>query len=410
MKLSSKDIKSWLERETSSIFIPVHTRAKKLLDEMGKALRELEEASKMLFDNSGKEIEKRNMKIYGRARALNKLARLFLDRIKQIKIPDVASYAGFVTFAQETQKALIVTEVDVRNWFPRISPFFIMDRRKFLVFFEKAKDSLKNLHSFLTKEYIKTKVLEETYRLVDKLQTLEGQLANYQEQKGKVEGEKVPVEREIAATQQRMADLKSQGSMSQLNQTNVEIDVLSAEARQRLQHLQKPFIKLLSLATHGEGSGLTPEELNKLNQYIDNPFEALATEEANQPLLRAILQKLDRSMSEKLKLKPEKERKAKQDIDNILNKNSLETLHKKCADALAREKQLSASTAIAEARQDLAKLQEHVENLRRRKGVVELEEASLDRARKETTVKIRDHKDEIEGNIFSFMNKRIRIE
>lgn len=410
LNLSSKDVKSWLERETGSIFIPVHTKAQKLLDEMSKALKELDEASKMLFDNSGKEIEKRNMKVYGRARAINKLARLFLDRIKQIKIPDVPSYADFVTFAAETQKALAVIEIDVRNWFPRISPYFIMDRRKFLMFFEKAKDAHKSLHNFMTREYVKTKALEETYQLVDKLQALEGQLADYQERKVRVEGEKAPIEKEIDTTQQKIANLKNQGSMSQLHQTNMEIDTLRAETKKRLRHLQKPFIKLLSLATHGEGSGLTPEELGKLNQYLEKPFEALATEEPNQPLLRAILQKLDRSMSEKLKLKPEKERKAKQDISDILDKNSLEALHRKCAVALTRKKQLSASAAVAEARQDLARLQEHVEDLLRRKGVVELEEASSDRARKETVDKIRDHKDEIEKNVFSFMNKKVCIE
>ena len=40
-RLSSKDVKNWLERETGSMFNPVHTRAKKLLDEMRKALNDL---------------------------------------------------------------------------------------------------------------------------------------------------------------------------------------------------------------------------------------------------------------------------------------------------------------------------------------------------------------------------------
>jgi len=37
-KFSSKDIKGWLERETGSIFIPVHAKAQKLLNEMKKVL------------------------------------------------------------------------------------------------------------------------------------------------------------------------------------------------------------------------------------------------------------------------------------------------------------------------------------------------------------------------------------
>jgi len=50
LKLSSSEVKGWLERETSSIFIPFHMKAQKLRDEMVKALENLADASKMLLD------------------------------------------------------------------------------------------------------------------------------------------------------------------------------------------------------------------------------------------------------------------------------------------------------------------------------------------------------------------------
>jgi hypothetical protein len=410
-KFSSSTIKGWLESETGSIFIPVHTKAQKLINDMNKTLEDVKEASKMLLDNSAKEIEKRNMKTYGRARALNKLARLFIDRMRQIKVPDKVSYDSVHEFVQETQKAFIATEVDVRNWFPRISPFFILDRRKFLMVFEKAKVLFKELNDFLTKEYVKTKTLEETFQLIDRLKTLEGQLASMDEQRKKVESEKALVEEEIAETRQKMADLRSKGSMSQLNQISTQIQALSMEVKHSLQHLQKPFIKLQSLTIHGGGSGITPEELNKLNQYLESPFEALATEKAGYPLLKNILQKLERAMSEnKLKLKSDKMRKAEQAIDNILNKNSLASLHQKCTDAIVQRKQLSTSAEVAETKSDLSKLKEHLENLERRKGIVESEESTVNRAYNETLEKIRNHKATIEKNVFGFMGKRIRIE
>jgi hypothetical protein len=409
-RLSSKDVKNWLERETGSMFNPVHTRAKRLLDEMRKALNDLSDASKMLFDNGEKEIEKRNMKTYKRARALNKLARLFLDRIKQAKVPDNVTYDSFGKFVQETQKAFIVTEVDVRNWFPRISPFFIMDRRKFLTVFEKAKNSLEELHSFLTREYVKTKTLEETFQLADKLKALEEQLANTDEQKKRTENERVSLEKEISETHQKMAELRSKGNMSQLSQASGKIDELGAEVKQSLQHLQKAFIKLRSLSLRGGGSGLTPDELGRLDQYLENPFEAFATEETGYPVLKEILQKLDRSMSERLNLKPEKERKARHAIDNILRKDSLASLHQRCVEVMMLERQLSASAEVAETKQGLSRLQEHFENLNTRKRIVESEEIAIKRAHDETLGKIKNHKDEIEKNILSFMNRRIRID
>jgi len=410
-KFSSADVKGWLESETSSIFIPVHAKAEKLIGEMRRALESLADVSKTLLENSGKEIEKRNMKTYGRARALNKLGRLFLERFRQIKVPDRVSYDSFSGFVQETQRAFLVTEVDVRNWFPRISPFFIMDRRKFLTASEKAKESLKEISDFLKRDYVKTKTLEETFQLIDKLKNSEGQLANLKVQKTKAQDEKASLEKEIAQTQQKMTNLKGKGGISQLNQVTTEIEALSMEVKRSLQHLQKSFIKLQALTQHGGGSGLTSEEVNKLNQYLENPFEAMTTEEAGYPLLRQILQKLARSMADgKLKLKTDKMRKAEQAINNILNKNSLAVLHQKCADAVTRKRQLSTSAEVAETRSDLSRLQEQLENLERRRSDIESEEKAIERAHNEMLERIQTQKSQIEKNIFGFMNRRVSIE
>ena len=411
VKLSSKEAKSWLERETGSLLAPIHSKAQKLLKEMRKALESLSEVSKMLLENSGKEIEKRNMKTYGRARALNKLAKLFVDRMRQIKIPEKVTYDSFHDFVQETQRAFLVTDVDIRNYFPHISPFFILDRRKFQVVFEKAKESLKELNNFLTKEYVKIKTLEDTFQLVEKLQTLEQQLTNFKEQKTKSESEEAQLSKTIAETRQKTDELKAQGSLGQLNKIGSQIEALNSELKQRLQHLQKPFVKLQSLALHGEGSGLTPEEISKLNQYIDKPFEAFTSEEPNHPLLNQILKKLSVLMSEdKLKLKPEKTRKAEQLIQTIFSQNSLADLHQRSLNALNSQKQLFMSPEVAETEKHLSMLKTQLEELERKKKVVEGERVTFEQACSETVEKIKNQKSDIEKNILAATNKRIRIE
>ena len=411
VKLSSKEAKSWLERETGSLLAPIHSKAQKLLKEMRKALESLSEVSKMLLENSGKEIEKRNMKTYGRARALNKLAKLFVDRTRQIKIPEKVTYDSFHDFVQETQRAFLVTDVDIRNYFPHISPFFILDRRKFQVVFEKAKESLKELNTFLTKEYVKIKTLEDTFQLVEKLQTLEQQLTNFKEQKTKSESEEAQLSKTIAETRQKTDKLKAQGSLGQLNKIDNQIEALNSELKQRLQHLQKPFVKLQSLALHGEGSGLTPEEISKLNQYIDKPFEAFTSEEPNHPLLNQILKKLSVLMTQdKLKLKPEKTRKAEQLIQTIFSQNSLADLHQRSLNALSSQKQLSMSPEVAETEKHLSMLKTQLEELERKKKVVEGERVTFEQVCSETVEKIKNQKSDIEKNILAATNKRIRIE
>ncbi len=408
LNFSSGEVKDWLEKETSSIFVPVHEKAQKLLNVMKKTLEKITDICGMLLENSRKEIEKRNMKTYRRARALNKLARLFLERIEQIEVPDKVSYDNFKDFVQETRKALIVTEVDIRNWFPRISPFFIMDRRKFQGVFEKAKESLKELQNFLAKEYVKTKTLEETFQLIDNLLTLEEQLTDLKTQKRKTETETVSIEGEIAETQQKITGLKNRDSLTQLSQIGVEIEKLSVEVKHSLRHLRKPFIKFQSQVFRK--GGLTPEELAKLNHYIESPLEAFATEEAGYPMLKQILKKLSGSMSGgKLKLKHDRKRKAEQAISRVLNKNSLDALHQKCRDTIVQKKELSTSAETAKIKINILKLQEELKKLERKKKRVESEENAIERNMKDTLKRMHDQKKGIEENVFDFMNRKIII-
>jgi hypothetical protein len=408
LEVSSKEVKEWLEKETGSIFIPVHEKAQKLIEEMKRVLENVTDVCKTLLENSRKEIEKRNMKTYGRARALNKLARLFVKRIGQIEVPDKVSYDSFHDFIQETRKAFVVTEVDIRNWFPRISPFFIMDRRKFLGTFEKAKESLKELQSFLTKEYVKTKTLEKTFQLIDNLLALEGQLADLEAHGKKKETEKASIERKIAETQQKITGLKSRESLTQLNQISMEIEELRKKVKRNLRHLRKPLIKFQRLVFRK--GGLTPEELEKLNHYIEDPFNAFAVEKAGYPILKQILKKLTGLISEqKLKLKRDRKRKAEQAIDRIFNKNTLDALHQKCWEAVTWEKQLSTSAETAKTKEALLKLHEELKKLKRKNKRAKSEENAIERKLKETRERIHSQKNRIEKNVFDFMDKQILI-
>ncbi|MEM3580036.1 MAG: hypothetical protein QXH40_05760 [Candidatus Bathyarchaeia archaeon] len=410
LKISFNELRGWLEGETSSVLGPVHAKAERLLDEMQESHQGLVDACRMLLENSRKEIEKRNMRTFKRAQALNKLAKLFLERIQPIRVPEKPSFKDVESFVNAAQKAYAVTDVDVRNWFPRISPFFIMDRGKFLRAFETAKGTLKELNEFLTKEYVKAKVLEETFQLIDEVNRLKERTANLRMERERVEDERRKVEEELANVQSRIIELEKSGGLSHLAELDEAIGSLRREVEYHLRHLQKPLIKLQSLASHGEGSGLTPEELKKLNHYLADPFEALATENDDYPLLRQILQKTLRLMVEgKLKLKPDKERKARQAIEEILSKNSLASLYQKCVDANQRKAKLSTSSTLAEAKSEVARLNEHVDRLKKRAESLEAEIVATEKGLKDVAAKIFECKSRMEKNILNFSGKRVEI-
>ncbi len=364
----------------------------------------------MLLESSNKEIERRNMRVYNRARAMNKLAHLFLDRLKKIIIPEQVSYESLNKFAQESQKLFMVADIDIKNWFPRISPFFIMDRRRFLTVHEKAKLNLSELNEFISKEYVKTKTIEETFQLIDGLMTLQNRLLDIDMEVKRLENERIPLEKGIAELEQKVYDLESTGPIDKLRIVEAEIESLSNEVKNCLRHLQKPFIKIQALSMQGGGSGLTQEELSKLNQYLEMPFEALSTEKDGTPILREILEKLQRLLFEdKLKLKADKARKAEQTANEVLNKNLLTNLQVRCKEMAMRKEQLLESTKLDEIKRDVSLFQDQIDQLKARKASIESHETGKKQEQADVNEKLNFQKRTIEKNVLSFLGKKVEI-
>ena len=165
-----------------------------------------------------------------------------------------------------------------------------------------------------------------------------------------------------------------------------------------------------ALATGGGGGGITPDELNKINQYLEAPFDALVSEKTGYPMLREILQKLTALMAEdKLKLKPDKARKAEQSINEILQKDSLANLQIRCVEMATNKDQLLASSKMDEINQTIAQFQEQVDLLKARKTSVETHETVKENAYKESEDKICSLKRTIEKNVYSSIDKKIQI-
>lgn len=407
---STGEVKPWLETKTSAILSPVHAQAKKLRDDMNLAVQGIAEQSQMLLDNSNREIEKRNMKVYNRARALNKLSHLFVDRLKKVSAPEEISYDTLSKYTQEVQKIFIVMDIDIKNWFPRISPFFIMDRRRFLTTYEKARQTYNFLNDFVTKEYVKTKTLEEAFQLLNELQNVQAQKGTIGEEKEQIKNERLPVEKEIGDLEAKIAELKTKGPIDELNLVNTEICNVTNELKNSLRHLQKPFIKMQALATSGGGGGITPDELTKINLYLENPFDAFVAEKEGYPELKEILEKLKRMLVEdKLKLKDEKARKADQAVDEILGGNSLAKIQLVCVELAKRREQLQSSPVMEETRRSLAASQDLLEQLRVRKTSIETHEAVKANAYNDALDKISNLKRGIERDILSSIDIKVQI-
>ena len=230
------------------------------------------------------------------------------------------------------------------------------------------------------------------------------------QEKEDIKNQRVPLEQEIAGLEIKIGELKTQGPIDKLGLVDAEIENLTNELKNTLRHLQKPFIKMQALATTGGGGGVTPDELNQINLYLDKPFDALATEKTGYPQLKELLEKLEELMAQdKLKLKPEKARKAEQTVNEILHKDSLAKLQIRCVEMATNRDQLLASSKMDEIKQCLSQYQEQVEQLKARKTSVETHETVKANTYNETVNKISNLKRTIERNVYASIDKKIQI-
>ena len=403
------DIKEWLEQEAASIVEPLKTEGTSLLNNIRERVDDVRENCEKLMRNSETEMSKDSRKTYRRAKILNKLAKYALETIDNIEFPDSISSESLQLACDDLEKALAVIGRERAKWFPRISPFFIVDRRRFDVAFGKTAKTLEKLRSFSSHRYTEAKIVEDSFLMVDKLSQSLKNLDAVEKQRKKMELRRSILEKKIDEDQRKTMLIQSRDEVSELAQTNEEIEELREKVRHSFRHLQKPFLKFQTLAL-GPGYPLPPDETKKLDEYLTRPFEAFATEDEGYPLLKKLLRKMNDAMTKgKLKLKSTRLKKAQMQTNSILHKDTLTSMHRSCREAFYGKQRLSTSKAVKTFRKETAQLQKGLEESRKQKELVDSRIAAVDSEYKGALEKIESQKKKLETTVFELTGKEVHV-
>ena len=409
LEIPLNTVKEWLEKETTSLVGPLKADAKKLLEDTQSKLGDLLENCDKLLDDAEKEIAKGSRKTYRRAKFLHKLAGKFSDLIEEVTIPEEISGKSLHQTSEQIEKTLKTIGKERTKWFRAISPYFIISRRRFDVALKRADDSFRNFADFLSEEYAKA---ESAEGVSSKIEELRQSLAALDKSEKSKEARKQKIElleKNITKSQQEVQAIQTKDEVVELAQINEKIEELTDAVKHELRHLQKPLLKFQTLV-NSPGYSLLPEETQKLDEYLMNPFEALATEKEGYPLLRSILQKMDAALdNKKMKLKSRRLRKAKDQINNILNKTASLSLQKNCSEALSKKNELSTSGAISESRDERAGLQNRLNELQTRKRLLEARDARFGKQHKEARMKVDEQKRALEKTVSDLSGKNVQI-
>jgi len=403
------ELKKWLEEEIAPIVEPLKAEGRSMLSEVKSRLEDVRESGDRLFLNGDKEMRKESPKTYRCAKAANKLGRYVLDITNRIVVPDDASYESLRLLVGDLEKALAAIGKERRVWYPRISPYFILDRKRLDVAIKRAEDSILELRSFLLQKYVKAKIAENALAMADKLSQLLEQAENIQKKKVQTETHVKLLEEKIQETQRKIELTQNETELNKLSRIEQKINSLKENVKHNLRHLQKPFYKLQSLARSSK-IALPPDEAKKLRQYMENPFNALASEKEGHPILKRLLQKVDDAIhSGKMKLKTTRLRKAQAQINSILKNDSLANLHKSCLEAISERKRLLTSEAIATTQRELEKLQTHLQNLQKKRELLDAKVRSFKEEHEKMLKRIEAQKSVLEKSILRLTGKRVHV-
>ena len=408
-RIALVDLKEWLQNETAPLIKPLKEKRESLLNKLRNRLDDVRENGDRLFVKSDREVQKGSPKTYRCAKAANKMSKNILNMLNQVAVPDEVSYENFRLLLGDLRKIFAAIKYERRVWDRRISPYFILDRRRLDIAIKRAEDSIQELRGFLFQKYVKVKNADDTLAMIDKLSQLLEETEDVQKQRTQIKARLKLLEEKIRENEQKTWLIQDKAELNQLSKLEQRIRDLKEKVRYNLRHLQKPFYKMQSLAQRAQ-IALPPDEARKLQQYMNNPFEALSSEEEGYPILKRILQKLDDAIRQgKLKLKTARLRKAREQIDGILRKDFLANLHRDCLKTISKRKQLLTSETVAATQKDLEQLQATLQNLQKQKESIESRRRVLEEEHQRILKKIETQKNELEKSILELTNKRVQV-
>jgi DNA repair exonuclease SbcCD ATPase subunit len=408
-QIALNSLDEWLHKETASVIDPLTNKATSIIKETKNRLDDTLDITEQLQKNSQAEMQKNNPKTNKFARNANKFAEGLIHVLNEVKTPEQTNYSSTQTFSTSLEKTVNTTLQLRAQAYAYITPYFIFDRRKLDVVIKRLSDIHRELRDFITDKYVKAKTIEETTTSTEKLKQTITQARATQKEIEELQPKHETLKEQLTQTQQEIAGTQTRPELTEIAMAEDQINELRANVKHNLRHLQKPFQKLQSLARAGE-AGMPLDDAKRLDEYLHDPFQALATEAEGYPQLKVILDKLNEAISKsKLKLKSTRLRKAQEQINTILNKDALITLQQNCKQANAKKQQLLTSETAATLQNKLTQLQDRCKQLQKENEATALCIKTLQEEHRKLQERITSEKRDIEKVITELTGKTVQI-
>jgi hypothetical protein len=407
IEMPVQEFAKWFEKETVNLVKPLDREASDLISDVKKRVNQAKEDCDKLIKESEREIEKG--KAYRRSRVAKRLAVYFIDTLNKINFPEHVSLENTEALIKELKRAYSAIGRERNIWFPRISPLFIMARRKIDVTFSRLFDDVEKLDRFTVEKYARAKNVSDGFATARNIVELQSDLEKNAKEIDDTQVAISLLDKAMDEAKRKILSLEQKDEMKELLEINSQARELNRKVKYELRYVQKPFVKLQNLYHSGDASVPT-EEIEKLSQYLSRPFFALAKEEQGYPVLKKILQRINENVAQdKIKLKSSRLRKAQDQIESVLRKDALISLQQQCKQLYRRRKQLLTAGNIANIEDEANTLKTTLKEHQRQLDHLNSKLSNLESNRKEKNDKLETRKKELEKSVFTVTKKNIQL-
>jgi len=344
---SLQEIRVQFEQDTSADIREAKSQGQKLINDAEKYIKELKHTCESLLKDTETQLAKGKEQLsktrkggdYWRTVKLaNDLGKEGVEGIEAVEFPEEVSYEGLRTLANSLAPFLTKLIKSKSSYDPYITPYFLRARRSIGSSLTKLHGMVKELGEFTSGVYRRVHRIEKTLIGIDRLEAL---LETVPPVEDLLKQEKTVVEelsKRITDLQRRHEELVSESILQDTITLNQEIKVLELIVFKKLRVFRDPLKKMF-YRSQGGGVGLTTDQREIAEGYIENSLETFRNEEMGHPILSNVLDTLKKSLElETVSLKKRKETKISKTIEDILDKNALLHVQEKIAD-LEAEKQ-----------------------------------------------------------------------
>ena len=263
------------------------------------------------------------------------------------------------------------------------------------------------LDHFIRNKYDKVREAEEITEKIDDLDDLCKRVVDEQTKIEQYKGDKEDIKKKLENMEKELLDLENDPLVAKRNKLFRDKNKLKQEITLEFSRIKKSMKKFQKAIDNGRVE-LRFVTKRDIKDYFKNPFQSVINDGPEYPTLRAILDNLEGSLGEEVKLKGSKKDKTQETISEMRDQYSLKPVIEKYLAVENERKQILEKIENKGTAEKIETIKQQISDLTTQKGHIETDTEHEKENVLNTLTKIKSVKKEIEDEI-NALTKREQI-